>query len=84
MFVNSEGLGNSGDKPHMIPTSDLGFTKQFRIDVIDDNYALNKLCALFIGSKSTQIVKKNKYMTPTTNKFEEMYADLWGPYDLFF
>lgn len=38
---------------------------------------LNRLCIPYIRSKSSQIVKKDKSMTATTNKLEEVYVDIW-------
>lgn len=40
-----------------------------------DNDEMDKLCALCIGSKSTQVVRQNKTMTPITKKLEEVYVD---------
>lgn len=42
---------------------------------------MDKLYTPYIGSKSTQVVRQNKTMTPITEKLEEMHADLWGPHD---
>lgn len=49
---------------------------------IEDPDILDKLCTPCVGSKATRIVRRNKSMTATSNKLEEMHADhLWGPYD---
>ena len=37
---------------------------------------LDKLCIPCIGSKSTQIIRRNKYITTTTNKLEEVHTHL--------
>ena len=42
---------------------------------------LDKLCEPCVGSKSTRVVRRNKTMTATTDKLEEVHADLWGPHD---
>ena len=47
----------------------------------EDSDVLDKLCTPCVGSKSTQVVRRNKSMTPTTDKLEEVHADLWGPHD---
>lgn len=39
---------------------------------------IDKLCAFCVGSKSTQMVRWNKIMRPTTEKFEEVHTDLRG------
>lgn len=46
----------------------------------DDN-EMNKLCVPCVESKSTQVVRRNKTMTPTTKKLEKVHADLWGPHN---
>lgn len=42
---------------------------------------LDKLCTLCVDSKSTRVVRQNKSMTVTTEKLEEVHADLWRPHD---
>ncbi len=42
----------------------------------DENDVLDKLCIPCVGSKSTRIIRRNKSMTPTTNKPEDVHADL--------
>lgn len=56
-------------------------THQLKADTNDSN-VLDKLCTLCIRSKLTRIVRRNKSMTPTTNKLEEVHADLWGLHNL--
>lgn len=41
-----------------------------------NNNIFNKLCILYIRSKSTQTVKKDKSKMITISKLEEVYADL--------
>ena len=48
---------------------------------IEDPDILDKLCTPCVGSKSTRVVRRNKSMTATSNKLEEVHADLWGPHD---
>lgn len=90
VFVDSEDSDNSEDdlrvepaptqQPTLEKVTDSSFARQIRAD-IDNNEALDKVCIPCIGSKSTRVVRRNKSMTPTTNKLEEMHADLWGPHD---
>lgn len=47
----------------------------------DDSDVLDKLCTPCVGSKSTRVIRRNKSMTTTTSKLEEVHADLWGPHD---
>lgn len=81
MFVDLKDSDNSRNKSQIAPTSNSGSAQQFRADIINDNDALDKLCTPCVGSKSTRVVRRNKSMTPTTNKLEEVHADLWGPHD---
>lgn len=39
------------------------------------------MCAPYVGSKSTRVVKRDKIMTLTTNKLKEVHIDLWGPHN---
>lgn len=43
---------------------------------------INKICTVYIGSKSTQVVRQNKNITPTINKLEEVHTNLWDSHDL--
>ncbi len=52
--------------------------QQMRIEDLKD---FDKLCTPCVGSKSTQVVRRNKSMTVTTSKLEEIHADLWGLYE---
>ena len=47
----------------------------------EDSDVLDKLCTLCVGSKSTRVVQRNKSMTPTTDKLEEVHTNLWGLYN---
>lgn len=47
----------------------------------EDSDVLDKLCTPCVGSKSTRVVQRNKSMTPTTDKLEEVHANLWGLHD---
>lgn len=49
---------------------------------IENVDTIDKLCTPCVGSKSTWVVRRNQSMTTTTNKLEEVHADLWGPHDL--
>lgn len=55
--------------------TNLDFVHQIKVD-IDNNDTLDKLYILCIGSKSTQVVQKDKNITPITDQLEEMYANL--------
>lgn len=76
VFVNLEDLDNSRDKFQIAPILDSVSAQQFGLDIIDDNGALNKLYTPYVGSKSIQIVRRNKNMILTMNKLEEVYIDL--------
>lgn len=78
VFVDSENsdADSSGDESQ--PKHSVA--RQFKADT-DNIDALDKLCAPCVGSKSTRVVRRNKSMTPTTSKLEEVHADLWGPHD---
>lgn len=62
-----------------------------RATVLNTNFAhqtrgngdeIAKLCAPYVSSKPTQIVKWNKSMTLTTDKLKKVHTDLWGPHNL--
>ena len=66
-------------QPHADPSSTI---RQMKAGTDkDDGDILDKLCTPCVGSKSTRVVRRDKSMTPTTNKLEEVHADLWGPHD---
>ncbi len=48
---------------------------------IENPDAIDKICTPCVGSKSTRVVRRNKSMTPTTTKLEEVHVDLWGPHN---
>ena len=86
VFVDSEDSDNSEDnsraestlaQQHTSDTSekvDPGSAHQIKSSM-DDNNTLDKLCTPCVGSKSTRVVRRNKSMTPTTSKLEEVHAD---------
>lgn len=91
LFVDSEDSDNSGDnfqieptlaQQHILEEMNSGSVHQIKLS-IDNNNALDKLCTPCIRSKLTQVVRRNKSMTPKTNKLKEVHADLWGPHDPF-
>lgn len=43
--------------------------------IIDGNNALDKLFNPYIGNKLTQVVRRNKTMTLTSNKLKKIYAN---------
>lgn len=47
----------------------------------EDNNLVDKLYIPCVGSKLTQVVRRNKSMTPISSKLEEIYVDLWGPHN---
>lgn len=49
---------------------------------INNNDGSDKLYTLYVRSKSTKVIKKNKSMTITTNKLKEIHANLGGTDDL--
>ena len=48
----------------------------------DNGNILDKLCTACVGSNSTRVVRRDKNITPITNKLEEVHADLWSPHNL--
>ncbi len=82
VFVDSEDSDDSGDDPQSPSEeeTDPSFARQIRANT-DDNDPPDKLCTPCVGSESTRVVRRNKSMTPTTEKLEEVHADLWGPHD---
>lgn len=89
VFVDSENLDNFGDdsrvesflaQQHTLEEVDLSSVHQIKSS-INDNDALDKLCTLYVESKSTRVVRRNKNMTPTTSKLKKMYVNLWGLHD---
>lgn len=65
-------------RPERAAVPDTNFANQIR----GSNDEISKLCTLYVGSKSTQVIKRDKSMTPTTNQLEEISADLWDPHNL--
>lgn len=59
-------------RPEKVAILDTNFTHQTRMD--DDK--ISKMCALYIGSKLTQILRQDKKMTSITNKLEEVHVNL--------
>ncbi len=76
MFVNLEDSDNSGNESQIVPISDSDSAQQFRVDIINDNNTIDRLYILYMESKSTQVVRRNKNITPIMNKLEEVHADL--------
>lgn len=68
---------NITSRPGRAAVPDMNSAHQIR----NDNNGISKLCAPCVGSKSTRVVKRDKTMTPTTDKLEEVHADLWGPHN---
>lgn len=59
-------------RPGGAAVPDTNFAYQIR----SDNDGISKLYTPCIGSKSTQVVKRDKSMIPTRDKPEEIHADL--------
>ena len=90
VLIDSEesDVDETGDQPQSMtnstqPHADLSSAiRQVKAGTDKDNgNILDKLCMPCVGSKSTRVVRRDKSMTPTTNKLEEVHADLWGPHD---
>lgn len=81
VFINSDNLDtlNSNSKDTALITQYLAQTIASCQENNLDN--LDKLCTLYVSSKSTRVVRQNKSITVTTKKLEEVHADLWGPHD---
>lgn len=43
---------------------------------IENADGIDKLCTPCVGSRSTQVMRRNKSITTITNKLEEVHADL--------
>lgn len=76
MFIDSENVGNFENKSQIALILDTYSTQKFRADIINDNNTLDKLCILCVGSKLTQVIRRNKNMIPTINKLEKVHVDL--------
>lgn len=53
---------------------DTNFAHQTR----KDNDRVSKLCISYVSNKMTQVIRREKSMSPTTDKLEKVYVDLWG------
>ena len=53
---------------------------EFAANVSETNSDFDHICGQYVGSKSTRVVLRNKNMTLTKKKVEEVHADLWGPH----
>lgn len=85
VFVDSKDSEDFRDNSWLRPIPgievvDLGSTQKIKINE-DNSDALDKLCTLYVRSKSIRVVQKNKYMILTPYKLKEMHTNLWGPYD---
>ena len=79
---NISELSDSNEKPLIQhPSAKTTPSTVIRRIRTKDSDVLDKLCTPCIGIKSIRVVWKNKSMTPTTDKLEEVHADLWGPYN---
>ena len=78
---DSDDLTLQQTQPHKAETADATATVS-QTKATDDSNILDKLCTPCVGSKSMRVIRRNKSMTATSKKLEEVHADLWGPHDL--
>lgn len=88
MFIDSDNsdtssASDSKELPTVPPVIKVIHTKAAVVSQAktEDSDILDKLCTPYIGSKLTRVVRRSKSMTATSNKLEEVHADLWGPHD---
>lgn len=83
MFVDSEDLDDSQNdlQSPLEKEIDSNSARQIKAN-INDNDLLDKLYTPYMGNKLTQVIWRNKSMMPTIEKLEEVYANLWSPYDI--
>ncbi len=62
------------------PNASLKHLSAFTANTSETNSDFDYICGPCVGSKSTQVVIRNKNMTSTKKKLEEVHADLWGPH----
>lgn len=72
---NSKAL-NISDYKDLIPNNTSSTNKPIVAYQITNNNIFIKLYMLYIRSKSTQTIKRNKSITTTTNKFEKVHINL--------
>lgn len=82
VFVKSDNskVFNISDRENLIPNNTSSTNEPIVAYQITNNNIFIKLYMLYIGSKSTQTIKRDKSITTTINKFEEVHIDLLEPY----
>ena len=63
---------------------DLPFEQQITLKaskITDSGSDFDEIYKPYIGSKQTRVVCRQKPMTSTNKKLEEVHVDLWGPHD---
>ena len=58
------------------PNAPTKHPSEFAANASETNSDFDHICGLFVGSKSTRVVIRNKNMTSTKEKLEEVHADL--------
>ncbi len=53
---------------------------EFAANASETNSDFDHICRKCVGSKSTQVVIRNKNITPTKEILKKVHADLWGPH----
>lgn len=64
------------------PYIDLSSAVRLMKTKVNEEDIQDEWCTLCVGSKSTQMVRRDKTMTLTINKLEEVHTDFWGHYNL--
>ena len=70
-----------------INNADLSFKQQIILKaskITDSRSDFDKIYELYIGSKQTRIVYRQKPMISTNKRLEKVHINFWGPHDLAF
>lgn len=76
VLIDSDNSDASKDKETVANEETVATTAVRQTTETDEPDIIDKLCTPCVRSKSTRIVRRNKSMTPTTKKLEEVHADL--------
>lgn len=79
VFIDNDTKNN--DNTSSIPiVTDPTAPPEFATNASKINSDFDYICGPCIGSKSIQVVIRNKSMIPTRKRLEEVHADLLGPH----
>lgn len=79
VFIDSD-TENNDDTSDTPIVSDPTAPPELAANASETNSDFDHICGQCVGSKSTRVVIRNKSMTPTRERLEEVHADLWGPH----